>query len=177
MKLQNLCRSFTESGFSILDIDKPTPIYNNNNTCVQWSHNMTLKAGLYIEFRKYLVHEWVQDKTVSVENIAGKLNPANIFTKEMLDGTHFCCLRNSLMSWLLDFFHTTLLETHHAHQWSQHSVAPSAAWVGLALGVPSYFSALAANSSCRAVTAMSHLSCTGQQYLIVFWGFIPLDLT
>jgi hypothetical protein len=47
--LQNLCLSFTKSGFPIPDINKPSLIYNNNEACVKWSHNMTSKAAHHIE--------------------------------------------------------------------------------------------------------------------------------
>jgi hypothetical protein len=118
----------------------------------------------------------VQDKTTSVKHVAGKINPADIFTKEMRDGVLFCCLHNSFMSWLSDFFNTSLLETHHVHQWSQQLVASSAALVALASGASSYFSALATNSFCRSVTAMFHLSSAGCQLLCGLYGFIPSSL-
>ncbi len=52
----------------------------------------------------------------------------------------FVC--NSFMCWLSDFLNRSLMETHHTCQCSQHSVAPSAAWVALALGASPYFLAL-----------------------------------
>jgi hypothetical protein len=89
VNLHNLCLSFTESGFPILDIHKPTFIYNDNEACVKWSHNMTWKAARHIKLCKNSVREWVQDKTISVKHVAGKINPADIFTKEMRNGAHF----------------------------------------------------------------------------------------
>jgi hypothetical protein len=50
---------------------------------------MTSKAARHIELRKNSIRKWVQDKTLDVLHVAGKLNPADIFTKEMHDGTHF----------------------------------------------------------------------------------------
>jgi hypothetical protein len=50
---------------------------------------MTSKAARHIELQENSIREWVQDKTLDVLHIAGKLNPADIFTKEMLNGTHF----------------------------------------------------------------------------------------
>jgi hypothetical protein len=137
---------------------------------------MTSKAARHIELHKNSVCEWVQDKTIAVPHVAGKINPADIFTKEMRDGTHFCCLRDSFMSWLLDFLNTTLLESHHACQWSQHSVAPSAAWVTLASGASSYLSALAANTFYWSTTSVSHLCSAGRQLLWGLHGFFPPDL-
>jgi hypothetical protein len=64
-------------------------LYNDNDACVKWSYNMTLKAACHIKFRENLVREWVQDGSLKVLHIAGKTNPVDIFTKEMRDGTHF----------------------------------------------------------------------------------------
>jgi hypothetical protein len=51
---------------------------------------MTSKATQHIELCKNSVHKWVQDKTLQVKHISGKINPADIITKEMRDGMHFC---------------------------------------------------------------------------------------
>jgi hypothetical protein len=174
--LCNLCLSFTKTSFPILDINKKTLIYNDNNACVKWSHNMTLKVARHIELCKNLAQEWVQDKTIAVEHIAGKINLADIFTKEMCNGTHFCCLCNSFMSWLSNFLNTSLQHSHHSRQRSQRSVAPSAAWVTIASVMASYLSALAANAFFWTVTAMFHLSSASHQLLCGLHGFIPPDL-
>ncbi len=39
-----------------------------------------------------------QERTIDVEHVAGKINPADIFTKEMGNGAHFHRLRDSFMS-------------------------------------------------------------------------------
>jgi hypothetical protein len=163
--LCNLSLSFTKSGFLIADIDKTTLLYNDNDACVKWSHIMMSKAARHIKLCKNSVCKWVQDKTIAVKHVAGKINPADIFTKEMCDGTHFCWLRNSFMSWLSDFLNTLLLESHHTHQRSPHSVVPSAAWVTLASIASSYLSALAANTFCWSATSVSHLCSAGRQLL------------
>jgi hypothetical protein len=41
----NLHQSVSKSGHSLSDIDSPTLLFKNNNACVKWSHNMTLKAA------------------------------------------------------------------------------------------------------------------------------------
>jgi hypothetical protein len=155
--LCNLSLSFTKSGFPIADIDKPTLLYNDNDACVKWSHNMTSKAARHIELLENSACKWVQDKTIAVKHVAGKINPADIFTKEMRDGTHFRRLRNFFVSWLSDFLNTLLLESHHACQRSPHSVVPSAAWVTLASSTSSYLSALAAKIFCP--SALQSLIC------------------
>ena len=123
---------------------------------------MTSKAAHHIELWENSVREWVKDNTISVKHVAGKLNPADIFTKEMRDGVHFHWLRDSFMTWLADFFNTSLLTIHHARQRSQNTVAPSAAQVSLSAGCSSFFSVLGSNSFCRSATAISHLSSAGR---------------
>ncbi len=99
-----------------------------------------------------------------------------IFTKKMQDDVHFCLLRDSFMCRLSNFLNASLLQTHHACQQSHLSVAPLAAWVSIASGASSYFSAFAANTFCQSATAMSHLSSAGCQLLQDLHGFIPPDL-
>ncbi len=137
---------------------------------------MTSKAACHIKLCKSLVCKWVQDKTIAAKHVAGKINPVDIFTKEMHDGTHFCFLWDSFMPWLSDFLNFLLLHSHHPRQRSQHSVAPSAAWVTIASGTSSYLSALAASTFYQTVTAVFHLSSAGCQLLCGLHGFIPPDL-
>ena len=42
-------------------------IYNDNQACVQWSHNMTTKGLRYIQMRENAVCESVQDNTITVK--------------------------------------------------------------------------------------------------------------
>jgi hypothetical protein len=100
--------------------------------------------------------------------VAGKTHLAHIFTKLMRGGVHFCGLRHFLISRLSNFRNASLFETHHACQCSSHTVTPSAAWVSTASCASSYFSALAANTFCQSVMAVSHLSNAGPHLLGVF---------
>jgi hypothetical protein len=86
---RNLCPSISESGLPLPDATLPTVLYNDNDACVKWSYNMTSKAACHIELQENSVREWVQDKLIKVVHVAGKTNLADIFTKEMRDGTHF----------------------------------------------------------------------------------------
>jgi hypothetical protein len=72
-----------ENGHTLNNISTPTILYNNNCTCVKWLHNLTSKAAHHIKPCKHSVCKWVQDNTLNVVHVAGKVNPANIFTKEM----------------------------------------------------------------------------------------------
>jgi hypothetical protein len=66
----NLCRSISKSGHSLSDINSPTILFNNNDACVRWSHNMTSKAVHHIELQENSSCEWVQDKTLDVLHVA-----------------------------------------------------------------------------------------------------------
>jgi hypothetical protein len=126
MDVRNICQSANNSGFAFTDIDKPTLLYNNNEAYVRWSHDMTSKAAWHIELRKNSVCEWVKTRLYPVKHIAGKTNPADIFTKEMRNGIHFHCLHDSVMSHLSNFVNNSLLKTHHACQHSHfiNNLAP-----------------------------------------------------
>ncbi len=63
------------------------------------------------------------------QQISQNCPPANIFTKEMQDGKHFCHLQNSFMSHLSDFLHKSVLVVHHA--WQPSCTVVSAAGLGL----------------------------------------------
>jgi hypothetical protein len=129
-------------------------------------HNMTSKAARHIELRKNAVREWVQDKTLKVQHVSGKINPADIFTKEMQDGTHFHQLWDSFMSLLLDFISGSILAVHHASQQCPHNkVAPAAAVGSTSGGVSGYFTALTTSSFFRSLTNISHLSSAGRYLL------------
>jgi len=85
----NLCTSMCANGHSLPDSTHPTILYNNNDACVKWSHSMTSKAARHIELHENSVREWIQNKSLAGKHISGKINPSDIFTKEMRDGMHF----------------------------------------------------------------------------------------
>ena len=74
----HLCTSMCEAGYSLPDATHPTFLYNDN----------------------------VENKSNTVKQVSGKINPSDIFTKEMHDGTHFRRLRDLYMSHYLIFFKT-----------------------------------------------------------------------
>ncbi len=136
---------------------------------------MTSKAARHIELRENLVREWVLDNTLSVKHAPGKVNPANIFTKEIRNGTHFCRLWDS-MSCLSNSLQGSLLVLHHARQTGLNQVAPAAAQVALLIGPSSYFTALASSSFCQTLTTISYLSSASRQILWRLHGFVLLVL-
>jgi len=72
-------------------------IYNDNKACVDWSKLTTSKGLRHIQMRENHVRENIQNHFVSVQHIDGKLNLADIFTKEMKDTSHFVELRDLMM--------------------------------------------------------------------------------
>ena len=95
---RNVFQSMVESGLDIADVTSPTILFNDNDACVRWSYDMTSKAARHIELRENSVCEWCQSKLLLVKHVSGKLNPSDIFTKEIRDGMHFRRLRDSFMS-------------------------------------------------------------------------------
>jgi hypothetical protein len=162
---RNLSFSVSDAGYSLPSLDAPTIIYNDNEACVRWSYNMTSKAARHIEFCENSVCECVQNRTIDVEHVAGKINPADIFTKEMRDGAHFCRLRDSFMSQLSSFLNDSILEIHHASQHSPNMVSLAAARVCLSSGSSGYLSALISSSFFRSLSNISHLCSAGRHLL------------
>jgi len=72
-------------------VPQKTKVYNDNMACVHWSKSKTTKGLRYIQLRENSVRE---NKNISVEHIAGKSNPADMFSKEDKDPAHFKRLRN-----------------------------------------------------------------------------------
>ena len=84
----NLAGSICDDGHDIPDTLELSLAYNDNEACVCWS-NMTTKQIRHMEMCENSVREWVQDQSLQVLHVKGKINPADIFIKEMRDGTHF----------------------------------------------------------------------------------------
>ncbi len=105
---RNICQSIVDSGHNLQDILSLTLLFNDNNTCLKWSYNMTSKAARHIELRENSVCEWIQSRLISVKHVSVKLTPSDIFTKEMHDGTQFRQLRDYFMFQLSDKFNGTV---------------------------------------------------------------------
>ena len=43
MGIHDLAKSIRNSGFAIPDTTATSPLYNDNESCVRWSHNITTK--------------------------------------------------------------------------------------------------------------------------------------
>jgi hypothetical protein len=94
---RHMISSLSDLGYPIDDTTLPTPLYNDNDACVKWCHNMTTKCNRHIENRENSTRKWVADGTITVNHVAGKCNVSDIFTKEMQDGANFHQLHDSFM--------------------------------------------------------------------------------
>jgi hypothetical protein len=103
INMRNMILHLSACGYPIDNASSPTPIYNNNEACVKWCHNMTSKGNCHIELQENIAREWVDKGAITVSHISGKSNPANIFTKEMRDGANFRRLWDSFMCQGSDF--------------------------------------------------------------------------
>jgi hypothetical protein len=75
-----------------------TVIYNDNKACVNWSKTCTTKGLRHIQMKENRVRENVQTKFVTINHVAGKVNLADLFTKEMKDTGRFVELRDIMLS-------------------------------------------------------------------------------
>jgi hypothetical protein len=106
---RNMISSLSDLGYPIHDTESPTPLYNYNDACIKWCHNMTTKGNHHIKNCKNSTWEWVPEGTISVTHVSGKCNVSDIFTKEMRDSTNFCRLRDAFMCRSSDY----LKGVHH----------------------------------------------------------------
>jgi hypothetical protein len=174
--LCNLSCSVSNAGYVIPDFDPPTVFYNDNDACVKWSYNMTSKAAHHIELCENSVREWVHNKTLHDKHVSGKVDLADIFTKEMRNGMHSRCLWDSFMTRLSDFLNNSILAIHHASQRSLNMVTPAATWVhasGESLG---YLYTLCSSSFFRSLENISHLCSAGWHLIHCAHGFVPSNI-
>jgi hypothetical protein len=72
-------------------------IYNDNQACINWSKSTTSKGLHHIQMKENHVRENIAARFVHVQHVEGKINLADIFTKEMKDTAHFVELRDLFM--------------------------------------------------------------------------------
>ena len=98
INLRNLILHLQSLSRPIDDTDLATPLYNDNEACMKWCHDLTRKGNRHIEHKETATRKWVADGTIAVSHVSGKCNLSDIFTKEMRDGANFRRLRDSFMS-------------------------------------------------------------------------------
>ncbi|KAL7536700.1 hypothetical protein ACHAWF_005540, partial [Thalassiosira exigua] len=149
-------------GYPIEDDLETTVLYNNNEACIrcQWSHNMTVKRTHHTENKKEnSLQEWVQEGSLAVRHDRDRVNPADIFTKEMKDGATFRRLRDSFMSRSAVF--SRRLPTNQSRS------SPLSVSRGSSSQSPSLSGLLEVIASCKELHRrhhILHLSIAGRQY-------------
>ena len=76
------------------DAHKCTSVWNDNRNCVDWACGLIPKAVRHVNIRDAAVRDSVRAREIQVKHIIGKLNPADLFTKEIRDNLHFRTLRD-----------------------------------------------------------------------------------
>ena len=74
-----------------------TTVFHDNMACVNWSKCSTTKGLRHIQMKENRVRESILSNFVTIKHIDGKINLADIFTKEMKDVSHFVVLRDLVM--------------------------------------------------------------------------------
>ena len=97
-QLQHLHHIFEDLGVLAQVMPDKTPVYNDNSACVYWAHSMTTKGLRHIQIRENAIREAILKKQIDVRHIAGKINLADLFTKEIKEPAHFILIRNIIMS-------------------------------------------------------------------------------
>jgi hypothetical protein len=76
---------------------KPTPVYNDNQGCIDWSKSTSIKNLRHFKIRENAVREAVQQKENDLKHHPGIHNPADMFTEEHKDKSHFDALQECLV--------------------------------------------------------------------------------
>ncbi len=176
MGIRNLAKSVCTSGFDIPDTTATSPLYNDNKSCVRWSHNMTTKQISHIEMRGNAVREWVQDFYLQILHVPGHTNPANIFMKEMWDGAHFWRLQDSFMCPLFNFLQQSLFDVHLSRQQAKphlQQVLPSAASSCAFTSKGPFLLALCSSLLSQTLETISHLSSAGRHIIRSLHPVVP----
>lgn len=92
--------SYLVEGLNLTDtiMLPPTTIYNDNGACVCWSKSTTTKGLRHIQMRENAIREGVESDFITVQHIEGKVNLADMFTKEDKDTNHFISVRDLIMT-------------------------------------------------------------------------------
>ena len=77
----------------------PTPVWNDNRGCVDWSQGCTVSRKLrHVNMRNLSVRLYQRKGDIIVRHIDGKRNVADILTKEMKDTPHYRNLMETVTS-------------------------------------------------------------------------------
>ena len=91
-------------------MQKKMKIYNDNMACVMWTSNKTSKGLRYIQIRENATKENIH--LFDIQHIAGKVNIADIFSKEVKDQQHFVQMRDIIVQPPFPQKHIELIQQH-----------------------------------------------------------------
>jgi hypothetical protein len=95
--LLELVQLFEFLGMKDIFMPGTTVIYNDNQACVNWSKSSTSKGLRHIQMKENHVRENIANNFVTIQHIDGKINLADLFTKEVKNTGHFVELRDLIM--------------------------------------------------------------------------------
>ncbi len=171
MGIRHLADAVREGGHGhdIADTVVASHLYRDIEACVRWSNNMTTKQIRHME---------MQENAVRL-HVSGRINPADIFTKEMRDGAHFRCLQDSFMCPLSEFLQQSLLDVHLSRKHDEPrplQLLPSAAPLSASHTGGFYLLALLSLPLAGTLTAISHLSSAGRHIFCSLHHVVPTVL-
>ena len=162
---RNMISGLADLGYPIYDCDSSTHLYNDNDACVKWCHNMTTKGNRHIENKENSTREWVADGTLSVSHVSGKCNIADIFTKEMRDSTNFRRLRDAFMCRASVYLKGILPNIPNAAQSPTPVPILAQSSATVPISRPSMLDVLATYPGLQISSALSCISYTGRHIL------------
>ena len=162
---KNMISSLADLDYPIHDCTSSTHLYNDNDACVKWCHNMTTKGNRQIENRENSTREWVANGTISFSHISGKCNIADIFTKEIRNSANFRRLHDAFMCCASNYLKGILPNVPNAAQspTSAPVLAQSSATVSISR--PGMLDVLATYPGLRISSALSCISYAGRHIL------------
>jgi hypothetical protein len=153
--------SLADLGYPIHDCTSSTHLYNDNDACVKWCHNMTTKGNRHIENRENSTREWVADGTISVSHVSGKCNIADIFTKEMRNSINFRHLRDTFMCRTSNYLKGILANVPNAAQSPTPAPILAQSLATVPISQPGMLDVLATYPGLRISSALSCISYAG----------------
>jgi len=89
--MTTLCLRHLAEDLGLPEVASPTPLWNDNQGTVDWSLGCSVSKKLrYLNIRELAVMRGAQaEGTINISHIDGKINAADLLTKEMKDDARF----------------------------------------------------------------------------------------
>jgi hypothetical protein len=162
---RNMISSLADLGYPIHNCTSPTHLYNDNDACAKWCHNMTTKGNRHIENRENSTREWVANGTISVSHVSGKCKIADIFTKEMGDSANSRHLCNAFMCGASNYLKGILPNVPNADQSPIPALVLAQSLAKVPISQPGMLDVLATYPGLQISSALSCISYAGRHIL------------